>query len=126
MGNQTKVVVAVVLMFVSTILLSTYDGIDVTTTSTIKKNRSTFYSQARSEVSNVTSRRSAITKQTAGTITLSNICLRYKTTLDSNNTVIYTDEIDLLSHQNTTDITKQVAIYIMHLKRRDYLIQLYR
>ena len=122
MGHQTKIVVAAILIVLSSILLSNFDVTD--STISIKKSSKLYYTNTSGAPSNVTSRRTTITKQTAGTIALSNICLRYKTILDSNNTAIYIDdEIELLSHQaNYTDMNED-GIYITHLKRRNYLIQ---
>ena len=118
--HQTKVAVALLLIILSFIHLSKFNEGDIDITSidsvlSIGINNADikfYHTHASAAPTDATTRKTSITKQTAGTITLSNICLRYKTAAiisaePTNNTsslVQYTnEEVELLSHQEMTN-----------------------
>ena len=143
--HQTKVAVALLLIILSFIHLSKFNEGDIDITSidsvlSIGINNADikfYHTHASAAPTDATTRKTSITKQTAGTITLSNICLRYKTAAiisaePTNNTsslVQYTnEEVELLSHQemtnnNTIFNINEGILHIMHLNRRNYEIR---
>ena len=108
--HQTKVAVALLLIILSFIHLSKFNegDKDITSISTIgginNADKFFYHTHASAAPTDATTRKTSITKQTAGTITLSNICLRYKTqaiisaepTTNNNTSLVqYTNEVEL-------------------------------